>query len=86
LGEAYGKERRLIATALAHLRSRNGGDRGDRLDEFDAGARGQKYPAIARRWRRNWEQVIPIFAFPAAVRRIIYTTNAIESLRPDTLV
>ena len=32
------------------------------------------------RWRRNWEHVIPFFAFPVAVRRIIYTTNAIESL------
>ena len=39
-----------------------------------------KYRAIARSWRRNWEHVIPFFAFPVAVRRIIYTTNAIESL------
>ncbi len=31
-------------------------------------------------WRRNWSEVIPFFAFPEAVRRIIYTTNAIESL------
>ena len=41
---------------------------------------GKKYPSIAQSWRRNWEQVIPFFAFPVAVRRIIYTTNAIESL------
>jgi len=39
-----------------------------------------KYPAIVQSWRRNWEEVIPFFAFPADVRRIIYTTNAIESL------
>ncbi len=31
-------------------------------------------------WRRNWEHVIPFFAFPKAVRRIVYTTNAIEAL------
>lgn len=31
-------------------------------------------------WRRNWSEVIPFFAFPQDVRRIIYTTNAIESL------
>ena len=31
-------------------------------------------------WTRNWEQVIPFFAFPAEIRRIIYTTNAVESL------
>ena len=36
------------------------------------------------RWRRNWEHVIPFFAFPVAVRRIIYTTNAIESLNAAT--
>lgn len=50
------------------------------LDNFEAGAWGKKYPAIAPLWRRQWDQVIPFFAFPAEVRRIIYTTNAIESL------
>ena len=41
---------------------------------------GRKYPAIAQSWRRNWEAVIPFFAFSPEVRKIIYTTNAIESL------
>ena len=41
---------------------------------------GRKYAAIAPLWRRQWDQVIPFFAFPPEVRRIIYTTNAIESL------
>ena len=50
------------------------------LEDFDAGVWGRKYPAIAQSWRRNWEHVIPFFAFPVAVRRIIYTTNAIRSL------
>ena len=50
------------------------------LDDFEAGVWGKKYPAIAPLWRRQWDQVIPFFAFPAEVRRIIYTTNAIESL------
>jgi putative transposase len=50
------------------------------LDAFEAGPWGQKYAAIAPLWRRQWEQVIPFFAFPPEVRRIIYTTNAIESL------
>jgi putative transposase len=53
------------------------------LEVFDAGPWGEKYPAIAQSWRRNWEQVIPFFAFPTAVRRIIYTTNAIESLHSE---
>jgi putative transposase len=51
------------------------------LGAFEAGPRGQKYAAIAPLWRRQWDQVIPFFAFPPEVRRIIYTTNnAIESL------
>ena len=41
---------------------------------------GGKYPSIAPAWRRAWQEVIPFFAFPPAVRKIIYTTNAIESL------
>jgi putative transposase len=39
-----------------------------------------RYPTIAPIWRRNWERVIPFFAFPVEIRRIIYTTNAVESL------
>jgi putative transposase len=47
------------------------------LEAFDASQWGQKYPAIAQSWRRNWERVIPFFAFPEAVRRIIYTTSCL---------
>lgn len=50
------------------------------LDEFAAGPWGEKYPTIADSWRRAWEHVIPFFAFPPEVRRVIYTTNVIESL------
>jgi putative transposase len=39
-----------------------------------------KYPAIARVWREQWERVIPFFALPPEVRRVAYTTNAVESL------
>jgi putative transposase len=50
------------------------------LDAFDEGPWGRKYPPIAAAWRRQWEQVIPFFSYPPEVRKIIYTTNAIESL------
>jgi putative transposase len=50
------------------------------LEDFDAGPWGRRYPAIAQSWRRNWSQIVPFFAFPESVRRIIYTTNAIEAL------
>jgi putative transposase len=38
------------------------------------------YPSIAKSWRNHWERVIPFFAFPPEIRKIIYTTNAIESV------
>jgi transposase-like protein len=50
------------------------------LDAFAAGPWGAKYPTIVQSWRRAWENVIPFFVFPPEVRRVIYTTNVIESL------
>jgi putative transposase len=38
------------------------------------------YPTISQMWRRNWDQLTPFFGYPADIRRVIYTTNAIESL------
>jgi len=45
-----------------------------------AGKWGEKYGAIVKLWKENWERVIPFFAFPEEVRRVVYTTNAVESL------
>ena len=39
-----------------------------------------KYPQISKSWRLNWENLITIFDYPADIRKVIYTTNAIESL------
>jgi putative transposase len=50
------------------------------LVSFAEGPWGKKYPPIVSAWRRNWDQVIPFFAFAPEIRRIVYTTNAIESL------
>ncbi|MDR3438631.1 IS256 family transposase [Telmatospirillum sp.] len=50
------------------------------LTAFEDSDWGRKYPAIGQIWRRAWSEVIPFFAFPKDVRRIIYTTNAIEAL------
>ena len=41
---------------------------------------GDRYPMVAQSWRSNWERVRPFFAFGKDIRKIIYTTNAIESL------
>ena len=50
------------------------------LDDFREGEWGKKFPTVADMWQRQWEQVIPFFAYPPEVRKMIYTTNAIESL------
>jgi len=49
------------------------------LAEFEA-KRGDAYSSIVRSWRRNWERIIPFFDYPPEIRKVIYTTNAIESL------
>ena len=51
----------------------------DALDAFETDW-GARYPAIVDLWRRNWERFVPFLAFDPAIRKIIYTTNAIESL------
>jgi transposase-like protein len=50
------------------------------LDAFAEGPWGLRYPAIVASWRRAWPQVIPFFAFPPDVRKVLYTTNALESV------
>ena len=49
------------------------------LDDFEL-TWGDKYPAIVRSWRSNWEKIIPFMDYPIEIRKIIYTTNIIESL------
>jgi transposase-like protein len=50
------------------------------LDAFAESPDGQRYPTIAPLWRRHWDLVTPAFAYPPVVRRMLSTTNAIESL------
>jgi len=49
------------------------------LEAFDE-KWGPRYPMIGEMWRRHWERFIPFFAFPADIRRIVYTTNSIEAV------
>jgi len=75
------KDRKPVAQALKTVYRATDATTGQAaMDAFADGPWGAKYPAIAQSWRRNWNLVIPFFAFPEAVRRIIYTTNAIEAL------
>lgn len=81
LDYATWKDRKAVAKELRPIyKAATEGAARAALDEFAAGAWGTKYPTIADSWRRAWEHVIPFFAFPPEVRRVIYTTNVIESL------
>jgi len=51
----------------------------DALDDFEI-TWSDKYPAIAKSWRNNWEKIIPFLQFPKEIRKVIYTTNIVESL------
>ena len=75
------KDRRAVAAALKEIYKAKDAEAGlIALDDFAEGPWNRKYPAIAQSWRRAWGEVIPFYAFPDEVRRIIYTTNAMKSL------
>jgi putative transposase len=75
------KDRKAVAAALKQVYRAKDAEAGKvELEAFAEGSWGRKYPAIAPSWRRQWVEVVPFFAFPDEVRRIVYTTNAIEGL------
>jgi putative transposase len=71
--------KRIMPDIKAIYRAETGEAAAAKLDAFEA-RWGARYPAIAPCWRRAWEHVVPMFAFPPAIRKMIYTTNALESL------
>src|SRR5450631_1050893 len=81
LDYASWKERRALATAIRPIYTAASAESAEaELVAFEVGPWGQKFPTVTASWRRAWSNVIPFFAFPPAVRRVIYTTNAIESV------
>ena len=71
------KDRKAVAAALKDIYRA--------IDEaalaaFEASPWGRKYPAIGQSWRRAWAEVVPFYAFHPDVRRLVYTTNAIEAI------
>ena len=81
LDYASWKDREKLAAALRPIYTAVSAEVAEAaLRDFAAGPWGQKHPTIVQSWQRAWAHVIPFFAFPPAVRRVIYTTNAIESL------
>ena len=81
LDYASWKDRKLLAAALRPVYTAPSAEAAaEALDAFERSPWGQKYPTVVAAWRRAWDRVIPFFAFPPAVRRVVYTTNAIESI------
>ena len=75
------KDRKALAAALKPIYMASSAEAAQaELDALEAGPWGAKFPTVVATWRRAWDRVIPFFAFSPAVRRVIYTTNAIESL------
>src|SRR5215471_6519809 len=75
------KDRKPVAAALKEIYRAVDADAGEAaLTAFEESSWGKKYPAIGQSWRRAWAEVIPFYAFASEVRRILYTTNAIEAL------
>jgi putative transposase len=74
------KERKAVAAELKPIyRAATAEDGWDQLGAF-AEKWDARYPSISQIWKRNWDQVRPFFAYPAEIRKVIYTTNAVESL------
>ncbi|MCY0853445.1 IS256 family transposase [Cupriavidus sp. D39] len=81
LDYASWKDRRVVAAALKPVYTAATVEAAEAaLLAFEQSDWGKRYPPIAASWHRAWDRVIPFFAFPPAIRKIIYTTNAIESI------
>ena len=81
LDYASWKDRKVLAKALRPIYAAASAEAAAvALDAFADGEWGRKFPTVVAAWRRAWAQVIPFFAFPPEIRRVIYTTNAIESV------
>ena len=81
LDYASWKDRKPLAAAIKPIYTATNAETAlAELDAFESGPWGKKFPTVVAAWRRAWDKVIPFFAFPPEVRRVIYTTNAIESV------
>ncbi|MCW2242333.1 putative transposase [Azospirillum canadense] len=80
------KDRKAVAAALKDIYRAVDADAGAAaLAAFEDSAWGRKYPAIGQSWRRAWTEVVPFYAFPGEVRRLLYTTDEIDKFRCDLI-
>jgi putative transposase len=75
------KDRKALAAAIRQIYTAPTAEAAAAaLEAFAEGPWGARFPAVVSLWRRAWTHIVPFFAFPPAVRRILYTTNALESV------
>jgi transposase-like protein len=78
---ATGKTRKPLAAALRPIYTAPSAEAAAAaLDTFAGGPWGLRFPAVVAAWRQAWTQVVPFFAFPPDIRRVLYTTNALENV------
>jgi putative transposase len=81
LAYASWKDRKALAAAIRPIYTAPSAEAAQaELDAFAEGPWGQRFPTVSAAWRNTWDRVIPFFAFPPDVRKVIYTTNAIENI------
>jgi putative transposase len=81
LDYASWKDRKPLAAAIKPIYTAPSAEAAlAELDAFERSPLGIKFPTVGAAWRRAWDRVIPFFTFPPEVRKVIYTTNAIESV------
>ena len=81
LDYANWKDRKALAAAIKPIYTAPSAEAAQaELQAFELGPWGSRFPTVVASWRRAWDKVIPFFAFPPEVRKVIYTTNAIESV------
>ncbi len=87
LDYASWKDRRSLAAAIRPIYTAASAQAAQaELDAFAEGPWGQKFPPVSAAWRRAWDRVIPFFAFPPGVRKVIYTTDEIDKPLVDQFV
>ena len=74
------KDRKRVCADLRHIYTAGSAEEAERALEAFEERWDEQYPTVARSWRNRWEDIIPFLAYPAEMRRVIYTTNAIEAL------
>ena len=75
------QDRKSVSRALREVYTATNEDTARaNLDAFESSELGRKYPQSVKVWRDAWERFVPFLQFPPAARRVLYTTNSIESL------